>query len=86
MAPTRGEKRKAASRTDARTAKKKKGTRNKEKDKNKKEPDIKWQDSKAKKLLYDDIVAGVVPLTSDGVDNFGAEMALKEIYFPLQSF
>lgn len=45
-----------------------------------KEPDVPWKDSKAKQLLYQDILDGIVPLEARGVNGYFEELELKEIY------
>ena len=41
-----------------------------------KEPDVKWKESKAKRLLYKDLVDGEVPMEATGADG-----RLAEVYF-----
>jgi hypothetical protein len=44
-----------------------------------KEPDVKWKESKAKRLLYKDIVDGEVPMEATGADG-RSTMPLSDIY------
>jgi hypothetical protein len=45
-----------------------------------KEPKIKWRKSKAKKLLYQDMMEGRVTLDKDDLRDDGEKMKLHDIY------
>ena len=51
-----------------------------EKKKNSKEPKIKWRKSKAKRLLYQDMMEGRVTLDKDDLGENGEKMQLRDIY------
>jgi hypothetical protein len=53
---------------------------NNEKKKKFEEPKIKWNKSKAKLVLYEAIMKGKVPLDPRAADEYGEEMALKDIF------
>jgi hypothetical protein len=48
-----------------------------------KEPDINWEKRKARKLLYQAIMDGQIPLESKGDDEFGDSMVLKEVFLSI---
>lgn len=50
------------------------------------EPEITWAKSKAKKMLYQDIMDGIIPLEARGEDKYGEEMGLKDIYLSRPEF
>jgi len=63
----------------ATTSRKKRTSQSRKKPAEKDEPKIKWKKSKAKRLLYKDILDGRVPLEAKTVDG-RSTMSLKSIY------
>jgi hypothetical protein len=59
---------------------KEKGKKKKKKEKEFVEPKIKWRDSKAKQLLYQDVREETVPMDAYGEDKNGQPWTLQEIF------